>query len=67
LCRCEIVIGQRIRLTVSRMVMECFVKAVYVVLISIFSGFSLQAERERDGGKFKMLFADVFVEGRWNA
>ncbi|KRZ91097.1 hypothetical protein T08_15594, partial [Trichinella sp. T8] len=33
LYRCEIVIGQRIRLTVSRMVMECFVKALYVVLV----------------------------------
>ncbi|KRZ91098.1 hypothetical protein T08_15594, partial [Trichinella sp. T8] len=42
LYRCEIVIGQRIRLTVSRMVMECFVKALYVVLW-IFS-----AGRERE-------------------
>ncbi|KRX42757.1 hypothetical protein T05_680, partial [Trichinella murrelli] len=73
----------RIRLTVSRMVMECFVKALYVVLVGYIRIFDLQSmkfdfyfcltrfqysvdflcrQRERDGGKFKMLFADVFVE-----
>ncbi|KRY10653.1 hypothetical protein T12_7934, partial [Trichinella patagoniensis] len=49
LYRCEIVIGQRIRLTVSRMVMECFVKALYVVLVVDF--LCRQRERERERGK----------------
>ncbi|KRX20366.1 hypothetical protein T07_5016, partial [Trichinella nelsoni] len=69
LYRCEIVIGQRIRLTVSRMVMECFVKALYVVLISVFSGFSLPAEREREremeeNSKCFLLMCLLKVNGR---